>query len=64
MPMIPDKDEEEENNKNDDSDIRESIKQYFDGKDEMVAREPEFTGDFGEENDDVESRISQNQPQN
>jgi len=24
----------------------------------MVAREPEFTGDFGEENDDVESRIS------
>jgi len=26
MPMIPDKDEEEENNKNDDSDIRESIK--------------------------------------
>jgi len=26
MPIIPDKDEEEENNKNDDSDIRESIK--------------------------------------
>jgi len=26
MPIIPDKDEDEENNKNDDSDIRESIK--------------------------------------
>jgi hypothetical protein len=30
-PLIPDKDEEEVNNKNDDSDIRESIKQFFDG---------------------------------
>ena len=48
MPMIPDKDEEDENNKNDDDDIRESIKQFFDGEEEIKAREPEFTGQFGE----------------
>ena len=49
MPNIPDKDEEEENNKNDDSDIRESIKQFFDCEEDMKQREPEFTGDFGAE---------------
>ena len=49
MPMIPDKDEEEENKANDDSDIRESIKQFFDCEEDMKNREPEFTGDFAAE---------------
>ncbi len=49
LPAIPDMDENEGNNPNDDSGIRESIKDFFNNEEDMKNREPEFTANFAEE---------------